>query len=61
MMTKHVNDGSLAGELKVLLISVINNNNSTPATCEMFADFASNSTVHGVRYLGERRRHWSER
>ena len=27
----------------------------------MFADFTSNSTVHGVKYLGERRRHWSER
>ena len=27
----------------------------------MFADFTNNSTVHGVRYLGERRRHWSER
>ena len=27
----------------------------------MFSDFTSNSTVHGVRYLGERRRHWSER
>jgi acid-sensing ion channel, other len=27
----------------------------------MFADFATNSTVHGVKYLGERRRHWIER
>ena len=27
----------------------------------MFSDFTSNSTVHGVRYLGERRRHWSEK
>lgn len=27
----------------------------------MFADFSNNSTVHGVKYLGERRRHWTER
>ena len=27
----------------------------------MFADFTANSTVHGVKYLGERRRHWTER
>lgn len=27
----------------------------------MFADFTKNSTVHGVKYLGEHRRHWSER
>ena len=35
--------------------------NSTVAIWGMFADFTSNSTVHGVKYLGERRRHWSER
>lgn len=27
----------------------------------MFADFTRNSTVHGVKYLGEYRRHWVER
>lgn len=27
----------------------------------MFVEFSSNSTVHGVKYLGERRRHWVER
>jgi acid-sensing ion channel, other len=27
----------------------------------LFSDFANNSTVHGVKYLGERRRHWAER
>jgi len=27
----------------------------------MFADFCNNSTVHGVKYLGEKQRHWSER
>ena len=27
----------------------------------MFHECTSNSTVHGVKYLGERRRHWSER
>lgn len=27
----------------------------------LFADFSNNSTVHGVKYLGEKRRHWVER
>lgn len=27
----------------------------------IFADFTQNSTVHGVKYLGEYRRHWVER
>lgn len=27
----------------------------------LFGDFSNNSTVHGVKYLGERRRHWVER
>jgi hypothetical protein len=27
----------------------------------MFEDFTNNSTVHGVKYLGEKKRHWSER
>lgn len=27
----------------------------------MLADFSNNSSVHGVKYLGERRRHWIER
>src|SRR5690349_3656385 len=27
----------------------------------LFADFSNNSTVHGVKYLGEHRRHWVER
>lgn len=27
----------------------------------MFLDFSSNSTVHGVKYLGEKRLHWIER
>ena len=27
----------------------------------MFSDFTKNSTVHGVKYLGDRKRHWSER
>lgn len=27
----------------------------------LFAEFSNNSTVHGVKYLGERRRHWAER
>lgn len=31
------------------------------ATWAFFVDFARNSSVHGVRYLGEGRRHWSER
>lgn len=31
------------------------------AAWSMFADFCNNSTVHGVKYLGEKQRHWSER
>lgn len=27
----------------------------------LFSDFSNNSTVHGVKYLGERKRHWVER
>lgn len=27
----------------------------------MWEDFTNNSTVHGVKYLGEKKRHWSER
>jgi len=27
----------------------------------MFADFTNNSTVHGVKYFGEKDRHWTER
>ncbi len=27
----------------------------------LFMDYSANSTVHGVKYLGERKRHWSER
>lgn len=31
------------------------------AACGLFAEYCSNSTIHGVRYLGDRKRHWSER
>jgi acid-sensing ion channel, other len=31
------------------------------ASWGIFSDFTNNSTVHGVKYLGERRRHWLER
>lgn len=31
------------------------------AAWKIFADFSSQSTLHGVKYLGERNRHWSER
>lgn len=31
------------------------------AAAAFFADFSRNSSVHGVKYIGERRRHWSER
>lgn len=34
---------------------------SSTAAWGLFADFSNNSTVHGVKYLGERRRHWTER
>lgn len=31
------------------------------AALTLFVDFSSKSTIHGVRYLGERHRHWTER
>lgn len=30
-------------------------------TCQLFSDFCSNSTVHGVKYFGEKNRNWIER
>lgn len=27
----------------------------------LFLEFSMNSTVHGIRYFGERKRHWTER
>lgn len=31
------------------------------ALWELFSDYSATSTVHGIRYLGEKKRHWSER
>lgn len=31
------------------------------AVWKVFSEYSETSTVHGVRYLGEKRRHWSER
>lgn len=31
------------------------------AIWELFSDYSAISTIHGVRYLGEKKRHWSER
>lgn len=31
------------------------------ALWELFSDYSEISTIHGVRYLGEKKRHWSER
>lgn len=31
------------------------------AAWDLFTEFSGNSTVHGIKYLGERQRHWSER
>lgn len=31
------------------------------ATLNVFSDYSQRSTIHGVRYLGEKRRHWTER
>lgn len=31
------------------------------AVWELFSDYSNTSTIHGVRYLGEKRRHWTER
>lgn len=31
------------------------------AVWKVFSEYSETSTVHGIRYLGERRRHWSER
>lgn len=30
------------------------------AVWKVFSEYSETSTVHGVRYLGEKRRHWSE-
>lgn len=35
--------------------------NNLQAAWALFVEFCTNSTVHGVRYFAERRRHWSER
>lgn len=34
---------------------------SINAIWELFSDYSEISTIHGVRYLGEKKRHWSER
>lgn len=34
---------------------------SISALWELFSDYSEISTIHGVRYLGEKKRHWSER
>lgn len=34
---------------------------SSLAASKILTDFSDNSTVHGVKYLGEKQRHWSER
>lgn len=31
------------------------------AVWELFSDYSEYSTIHGVRYIGEKKRHWSER
>lgn len=31
------------------------------ALWELFSDYSEISTIHGVRYMGEKKRHWSER
>lgn len=31
------------------------------ALWELFSDYSEFSTIHGVRYMGEKKRHWSER
>lgn len=31
------------------------------AVWELFSDYSEYSTIHGVRYMGEKKRHWSER
>lgn len=28
---------------------------------ELFAEFCSNSTIHGIRYITQRKLHWVER
>ncbi|XP_055325779.1 pickpocket protein 28-like isoform X2 [Sitodiplosis mosellana] len=39
----------------------VQNFNELKTIRAIFKDFCSNSSIHGVRYLTERRRHWSER
>lgn len=31
------------------------------AVWELFSDYSNASTLHGVRYMGEKSRHWAER
>lgn len=31
------------------------------ALWELFSDYSEFSTIHGVRYMGEKKRHWTER
>lgn len=31
------------------------------AIWELFSEYSNGSTIHGLRYLGEKRRHWTER
>lgn len=63
-MTRRRNDLSLAAAAtRVIKIKRRQSRYEKPihALWELFSDYSETSTVHGIRYLGEKKRHWSER
>ena len=40
---------------------IIRSGSRKMAMWAIFSDFTENSTLHGVKYLGKRKRHWFER
>jgi hypothetical protein len=38
-----------------------NDTKEVSAISSVIADYTGQSTVHGMKYLGERRRHWTEK
>lgn len=63
-MTRKRNDLSLAAAAtRVIKIKRRQSRYEKPihALWELFSDYSETSTIHGIRYLGEKKRHWSER
>lgn len=63
-MTRRRNDLSLAAAAtRVIKIKRRQSRYEKPihALWELFSDYSETSTIHGIRYLGEKKRHWTER